>query len=373
MSEPPETDFVWRLALDVGPVHGQPAGVGMYAASLATALAGSLGGSLAMIGVRDEASPLERLDGVAQRPFRSPNYHSWLQLYADRQAQRVDAELVHYTNAAAPIGTRLPYVLTVHDLSLVRLPHTHPVARLATVPVMLWSVARARAVVVPSAWTRRELERLPIRRPRIVEIPHAPAPFPDDAGEAADVLAGLGLSARKYVLAVGTLEPRKNLVRLIGAFERLAGQNPGLSLVLAGAPGWRYRPILERARDSRFSERIVIPGYLSPGALAALTRESGAVAYVSVYEGFGMPVLDAMSIGAAVVASRRTAVPEAAGGAAVLVDPYDEADIARGLEQALARRAELVNAGRRRAARRTWHDVAAEHIEVYRWAMKLAS
>jgi hypothetical protein len=127
----------------------------MYAASLARELAGTLDGSLAMIGVRQDTSTLDHLEGIVQRPFRSPNYHSWLQLYADRQAQRVGAELVHYTNAAAPVGTSLPYILTVHDLSLVRLPATHPIARLATVPVMLWSVARARAVVVPSAWTRR--------------------------------------------------------------------------------------------------------------------------------------------------------------------------------------------------------------------------
>jgi glycosyltransferase involved in cell wall biosynthesis len=172
---------------------------------------------------------------------------------------------------------------------------------------------------------------------------------------------------------VGTLEPRKNLVRLIGAFERVADQRPDLRLVLVGAPGWRYKPILERASQSRHGDRIEISGYLSPGALAILTRESGAVAYVSVYEGFGMPVLDAMGVGAAVVASKRTAVPEAAGGAAVMVDPYDEADIARGLEQALERRSELVEAGRRRAAKRTWVDVAAEHIEVYRWAMETDS
>jgi glycosyltransferase involved in cell wall biosynthesis len=369
MASPPTTEFQWRLALDVGPVHGQPAGVGTYAASLASGLSGSLDGYLALIGVRQGTPSLGLLDGIMKRPFRSPNYHSWLQLYADRQAYRVGAELVHYTNAAAPLGTKLPYILTVHDLSLVRLPHTHPTARLATVPIMLWSVAHARAVVVPSAWTRRELEHLPIKIRRIAEIPHAPAPIPELTEDEGGLLLKLGIGAGNYILAVGTLEPRKNLIRLIGAFERLAGRRADLRLVLAGAPGWRFQPILERARGSRFSDRILIPGYLTSSALAALTRASGAVAYVSVYEGFGMPVLDAMSIGAAVVASRRTAVPQAAGGAAVLVDPYDEADIARGLERALDRRDELVEAGRRRAALRTWADVAQEHIEVYRWAM----
>ncbi len=370
MSESRPTPDGLRLALDVGPVHVQPAGVGIYAASLARGLASSMDGSLALIGVRSVTPALDSLAHVDREPFRSPNYHSWLQLYADGQARRSGARLVHYTNAAAPLGTRLPYVLTVHDLSLVRLPGTHPVARLATVPVMLWSLARARAIVVPSAWTRRELERLTVARRRITVIPHAPSPvYGTGVGGDADPLAALGLHEGRFVLAVGTLEPRKNLARLIEAFELVATDDPDLRLVLAGAPGWRYGPILERARSSAVAERIVFAGYQPPAALATLTRSSGAVAYVSIYEGFGMPILDAMSHGAAVVASNRTAMPEAAGGAAVLVDPFVPADIARGLRTALAERATLIEAGRARAAQRSWDDVAGEHLEVYRWAL----
>ncbi|HYI21683.1 MAG TPA: glycosyltransferase family 1 protein [Candidatus Limnocylindrales bacterium] len=371
MSESRSTPGGLRLALDVGPVHVQPAGVGIYAASLARGLASSMNGSLALIGVRTVTPALDSLALVDREPFRSPNYHSWLQLYADGQARRSRARLVHYTNAAAPLGTRLPYVLTVHDLSLVRLPGTHPVARLATVPVMLWSLARARAIVVPSDWTRRELERLTVARRRITVIPHAPAPvYGAEATDDVDPLASLGLEEGRFVLAVGTLEPRKNLARLIEAFELVAADYPELRLVLAGNPGWRYGPILERARSSAVAERIVFAGYQPPAALATLTRSSGAVAYVSIYEGFGMPILDAMSHGAAVVASNRTAMPEAAGGAAVLVDPFDPSDIARGLRRALAERDTLVEAGRARAARRSWDDVAAEHLEVYRWALE---
>jgi alpha-1,3-rhamnosyl/mannosyltransferase len=113
----------------------------------------------------------------------------------------------------------------------------------------------------------------------------------------------------------------------------------------------------------------VVTGYVPDTALATLITESALVAYVSLYEGFGMPVLDAMALGAPVVASRTTAMPQAAGGAAVLVDPRDEADIARGMAAALGDRDRLAARGRERAARRTWSDVAAEHVDVYRHAL----
>jgi len=142
--------------------------------------------------------------------------------------------------------------------------------------------------------------------------------------------------------AVGTIEPRKNLVRLVEAFELLAGRHPTPRLVLVGAPGWHYRPILSRIERSPARERIVIAAYQTPDALAVLTRASAACAYVSVYEGFGMPVLDAMALGAAVVTSNRTAMPATAGGAAVLVDPDDIGDIARGMGRALEDRAALI-------------------------------
>jgi glycosyltransferase involved in cell wall biosynthesis len=358
-----------HLALDVGPVRSQPAGVGSYAVNLALGLAARMGDSLALIGVRQESRSLDAITGVPRQPLGGRNYNVWLQLQADRQAHLARARLVHYTNAGAPLATRLPYVLTVHDLSLIRYPGTHPVARLATLPVVLWSIARARVVVVPSAWTARELRRIGVDGRRMAIIPHAPVPAPDstDVGES---LAALGVSDSRFILAVGTVEPRKNLVRLIAAFERLADRHPDLHLVIAGAPGWHCAPIFARIESSPVRSRIVAAGYVSAETLAALTRASAAVAYVSIYEGFGMPVLDAMSLGAAVVTSDRSAMPEAAGGAAVLVDPFDSAAIARGLERALDERDALGEAGRERAARRSWSDVAAEHVEVYRWATK---
>jgi glycosyltransferase involved in cell wall biosynthesis len=289
-----------------------------------------------------------------------------LLLRAPADAGRLGARLVHYTNAAAPLAGSPPYVVTVHDMSVARLPLTHPVARWATVPLSVAAVARARTVIVPSHWTARELARIGVDARRITVIPHAPTlarpPIPTD------VVQRLGLMTSDYLLYVGTLEPRKNIARLVSAFELLGEARPGLQLVFAGAPGWRFRGIERRIGASPLRDRILLPGYLGDDDLATLIIGSAAVVYVSRYEGFGMPVLDALALGARVVTSRTTAMPEAAAGRAVLVDPHDEADIARGISVALDRQPghDQQPAG---LAHRTWADVAAAHGDVYRHAL----
>ena len=355
-----------RVVLDVAPVRAEPAGVGLYVALLARELEGQASLSLGLIGVRADASAVAALAArLPHGPFSKRTYHAWMQLAAERDARALGAPLIHFTNAAAPLICRLPYVVTVHDLSVMRKPMTHPVARWGIIPVNLAAVARARQVIVPSAWTARELARIGVDGRRVVVIPHAPTLAPPGAG-GADALARLGLEQGRYVLYFGTLEPRKNVVRLIGAFERLARDRPDLRLVLAGGRGWRFDGIERRIAASPIGDRIVTPGYVPDMDLAALIVNAAVVAYVSLYEGFGMPVLDAMALGTPVVTSRTTAMPEAAGGAALLVDPRDEADIARGIAAALADREGLAERGRARAATRSWADVADEHVAVYR-------
>lgn len=354
------------LVLDVAPVRAEPAGVGLYVALLARELARSAPFSLGLIGVRDEARALAALDAhLPRRPFSKRTYHAWMQLAAERDALALGARLIHFTNAAAPLVCRVPYVVTVHDLSVMRMPMTHPVARWAIIPVNLAAVARARTVIVPSQWTARELARIGVDRRRVVVIPHAPALAASITNDLS-VLERLGIQPRGYLLFFGTVEPRKNISRLVGAFEIAARERPDLCLVLAGAPGWRYTGIARRIASSPLRDRIVLPGYVDDKELSVLVANSAVVAYVSLYEGFGMPVLDAMALGAPVVTSRTTSMPEAAGGAAVLVDPRDEADVARGLAAALANRDVLSEQGRVRAAQRSWADVADEHVSVYR-------
>lgn len=368
-----------QLALDVASVRSEPAGVGIYTGSLARALARLAPDRLTLIGARDEATSLDSArSSVQTRRFHAPalpsvlapNYHAWLQLYADRDAREAGANLVHYTNAAAPIRSRRPFVLTVHDLSVIRLPHFHPRLRIATLPITLAAIARARAVIVPSDWVRGELTRgLRVPGRKVVVVQHAASEAMPGNSDPAAVLTRLGVAAGRYLMSVGTIEPRKNVVRLVAAFERLAADDAQLRLVLAGTPGWRRSAIERRIYASPYADRILVTGYMPGADVVDLTRHAAAFCYVSTYEGYGLPVIEALALGAPVVTSNRTSMPQAAGGAAVLVDPHDVGDIARGIREAIARRAELGVAGPARAAGRTWDDVAIEHWAVYEWAL----
>lgn len=360
-----------RIGLDVGPVRDRPTGVGVYVSSLAGALARQIPGQLVVLGRRAEApldGQLSESAGVAH--FRGRNYHEWLHRHADGDARRAGARLVHYTNASAPIAPRLPFLVTIHDLSLLRLPHLHPRLRLVTVPFMLGAAARARTIIVPSRSTANELRRvLRVGRRRVVVIEHAAMPPVSGPPAAADVLARYRLQAGDYLLALGTIEPRKNHVRLLAAFERLAPARPSLRLVVAGSAGWHCEPILRRIADSPLREQVVLTDYLPDAEVTALMAHAAAVCYVSLYEGYGLPIVEAMALGTPVVTSRISAMPETAGGAAVLVDPYDVADIARGMERALGERDALAEAGRARVAGRTWEEVAGETAAVYAWTL----
>jgi alpha-1,3-rhamnosyl/mannosyltransferase len=361
----PDPAGLVRVAVDIGPARSPATGVSIYIVELARALEELAPGQFVRIGVRADgplAGDTSR-DGASR--MRGRTYLSWLLRTADRDARRAGCRLVHYTNAFAPIRPGLPYVLTIQDLSLLRMPRAHPPARLAAIPVMVAAARRARFVIVPSEVTRGELRRL-LRVPddRIVTIPHA-ARRPTGGAVAGDILERLHLQAGRYILSIGTIEPRKNHRRLLAAFERLAATDPDLKLVIAGAPGWGAGDFHRALARSKVRARVVVAGHRSDEEVVALLRDCAAMAYPSTYEGFGLPVVEAMALGVPVVTSRVSSLPEAAGGAAVLVDPFDVESIARGIADATGRREALIGAGLARVAGRTWLDVARETIDVY--------
>jgi glycosyltransferase involved in cell wall biosynthesis len=239
----------------------------------------------------------------------------------------------------------VPLVVTVHDLAVLRHPEafnrwTRAYSR-HLVPRVVRTAVRVIAV---SEFTRRELaDLLDIADERIRVIPNAVAePFVPE-GKRAD---------GGYVLAVGTLEPRKNLPRLAEAARRA-----GAELRVVGARGWG---------DVRVNEDGVrFLGFVSDEELARLYRGSLCVAYASLYEGFGIPVLEALACGAPVVTSANTAMAEVADGAAVLVDPHDADAIAAGIREAIGRREELAALGPERARRFTWRASAEATADVY--------
>jgi glycosyltransferase involved in cell wall biosynthesis len=300
--------------------------------------------------------------------MRGERHLIWLQRDAAREARRLGAVGAHFTNATAPLRPGLPFVLTLQDLSLIRYPHYHPVLRLTGVPLMVIAAHRARRLIVPSRATATEVHRLlriPISRMEVIELA-PPSDLVTAAAPAADeVLKRRGLERGTYLLSIATLEPRKNIGRLLGAFELIAHRHPQLRLVLVGGRGWRTSRIEQAISSSPVAHRIVVTGWVDDLERAALLRGCAVFAYASLYEGYGLPVVEAMASGVPVVTSNTSSLPEAAGGAAMLADPYDVREIARSLEEALQRAPELVAAGTERVSRLSWDRVAAETLAVY--------
>jgi glycosyltransferase involved in cell wall biosynthesis len=265
--------------------------------------------------------------------------------YPHRLSHRAgELDVLHCTTFRGPTSSSVPTVLSVHDLAILRTPEAFPRWHRLYGRMGLSRVVRAAdAIVAVSAFTKDELVELTgVPAERVEVIPNGVdeifRPRPERA-------PSYNLLQGEYVLAVATLEPRKNLARVVEA-ARLAG----VELRVVGARGWGG---------------VDVPGWvgeLTDAELAELYRGARCVVYASLYEGFGLPVLEAMASGTPVVTSRGTATEEVAGGAAVLVDPLDAASIADGIAEAQSRRDELVPLGRARAAGFTWAG-AADAVE----------
>jgi glycosyltransferase involved in cell wall biosynthesis len=357
-----------KVALDVGPLKPRPAGVGIYVRSLANALAELPDTELTLLGRRPDAEGLANASAVVGRWSRLP-YSVWNQLVAPKQVAWAKPDVTHFTDGIVPLVRRWPTVLTVLDLSLARHWRSHRLVRYARIPLVLAAPRLAARVLVPSRATADEviaLTQTPAKRIDIV--PLAPRPKTGLPADVAEVLGRHGLSARGYLLALGTIEPRKNHVRVIHAFERLVATNklPGdMVLAIVGQPGWRAQAVLDAISESHSASRIRLLGYVPDADISALLAATATAIYVSLYEGFGLPIVEAMAQGAAVVTSNTSSMPEAAGDAAIQVDPYDVEAIARGIDEAV-RGADAMRAGAlAQAARFSWSRTAEGTRESY--------
>ena len=350
-----------RIAFDARPFEPGRTGVGRY-------LEGLLGqwthlfpeDGLVALSPRPVELP-GNLEGKVEVPFRPMNLPGtlWLQTAAPVQAARAGADLFFGTLGIVPLLSRVPAVATVHDLTPILFPAWHSLKnRFGFAPFLGPTVRKARRLVAVSEATRRDLvARYPEAAAKCRVVHNGFTPLPEFEGDD-------NISPQPYVLFLGTVEPRKNVERLVEAMESIWDRRPTFPrLVLAGGDGWGMPGFAARLAASRHAARIRRTGYVAPAEAARLIRGARLVAYPSLYEGFGLPALEAMALGTVVVASSASSLPEVVGDAGLLPDPGDVESIAAALERAqddepFRERAQRL--GRERARGFSWERAARE-------------
>ena len=296
-----------------------------------------------------------------------------------RALRALQADLYHGLGFVAPLRAPCPTLVTVFDLSFVTQPGAHKLLNRTYLSLFArWSCRRAARVIAISEWTRRDLvHHFGIAPERIDVTPLGVdhrrfKPMSPDAIAAFRAERGLGENAIFYL---GSLEPRKNLPRLVSAFARLHAQHPDLNatLIIGGNLAWKYDAILTHIRQLGLGERIRLIGRMSDEDLPKWYGACAAMAYPSLYEGFGLPPLEAMACGAPVVTSNVAALPEVVGDAGIAVDPTDVRALAEALRRVLSDhglRAEMRARSLARAAHFTWERTAALTLESYHRAAR---
>ena len=351
-----------KIAIDAGPLYGHRTGVGVAAAGMLDALAARDDVELAPYLVSGRSTP-----EPGHRRLPVPGIvasHLWSRLDRPRADRWIGpAQVVHGTNYVAP-PTSMPTVVSVYDCWFLRHPELAiPVVRRAG-QTLRRAVARGAWVHTTSDVTAGEVsELLGIDRVATVFLGAPPTPQRVDETPAALI----DLTGRRFIVAIGTEERRKGLGVLVKAFDQLAGDHEEIHLVLAGAPGDDSEAVISRIDAATHSSRIRRLGPIDETTKAWLLHHAAALAYPSLDEGFGFPILEAQLAGTPVVATAVGSIPEVAGDAARLVSDRDPATFAAALEEVLAGagRLGLIEAGLRNAARFTWDTTADGLVGLY--------
>jgi glycosyltransferase involved in cell wall biosynthesis len=378
-----------RILVDFTQIPLRRAGAGVYAENLVRRLPGFLGqDDLLFLLLQKDEVELPRL--IAERKnvrllfIPSRVFRNRLMLMLFEQfilpwlllVHKID--VVHTLHYTIPLWAPSARVVTFHDLTVLLWPQMHTRGRRVIMPLYIRLAWRlADVIIFVSAATRHDAERLlPAVEDRlntVVPLGVNPGAFvPPTAADLRDGLTSLQIN-EPYVLFIGTIEPRKNLVRLIHAFENIASHFPEHLLVLAGKLGWDFDPVFEAIAASPVRERIRHLGFISEESKRVLLAGCDSLVYPSLYEGFGLPVLEAMAAGIPLVTSNVSSLPEVVGTAAVMVDPESVEQLAAAIALLLSDR-ELANRysalGQERARMFSWENTAAETYKAYRAAYK---
>jgi glycosyltransferase involved in cell wall biosynthesis len=363
-----------RIGFDATSIRRERSGIGHYSASLLQALSA--------LYPQHEFLVLSHLGGLAPRGSNLvstqrrafPIKEIWLQFWLPVILARRQPDLCHFTNSIAPLLPQVPYVLSVHDLSLVRHPEWHPrTRRLWMRRLMRPSILRARHILCNSKATREDLlDWLRLDESKVSVAPlGVRSIFRETRSEEqkAAVRKKYGL-ARPFFLYVGNIEPRKNLSLLLHAFRKL--NCSGIDLVLAGKPAWLWQGIVNDLADLGAAGKAHLLGYVPDEDLPALYQSALAFVYPTRMEGFGLPVLEAMASALPVVTSRIEPLVSLVGDSGWLADPNDSVEWQESLEEAYRddrKRAALAERARERAGEYTWERTARGTMACYEKAL----
>ena len=305
----------------------------------------------------------------------------WMQTLAPRALRRLHPDIAHFTNGMVPLASRVPTVVTIHDMSLTMYPRYHPTRRVTlNRPLVDLAARRADAIITVSQSAKRDIMsvyNLPADRVHVVHEAAAPSfTRVEDASILARVRKQHGLPER-FILYVGTIEPRKNLPSLIEGFAKrhLSGDLPH-RLVCAGPYGWLSRDLESLLDRLKIRHAVHFAGYLPFDDLPALYSLAEMFVFPSLYEGFGLPVIEAMACGVPVVTGDVAALNEVGGHAVERVASLESesiGDAMTALARDAARREELKRLGLARAQTFSWRRAARETLDVYKFAIRHAA
>ena len=301
-----------------------------------------------------------------------PNRSAWMQIVLPRILARLRPAVCHFTNSIAPLFSPCPYVVTLHDMSLFLYAHTHPTKSLLVARSIIPSAAhRAQAIITVSHSARRDIIAVLKVPPEKVHVVYEAARPEYQVMPDTVVIEGV---RRKYdlhapfVLYVGTIEPRKNLGRLIQAFAQMRRRGRREHLLLVGQLGWKYGAMLRQIEALGLTDSVRLLGYVPDADLPALYNMARVFIFPSLYEGFGLPVVESMACGTPVITSNRSSLAEVGGNASLLVDPTRPEDMTDGLLRVLTDadlHDHLRAAGLARAAQFSWTRAADETTRIY--------
>lgn len=355
-----------RIGIDVTPLDVPYSGVGTYTSNLLKTLLSFNNSEYIPL-----APPAWPRRNVVRRV--ALNKSVWMQAALPLKISWLQLDLCHFTNFVAPLWSPCPTVLTIHDMTLWLFRQHHTLRRLLAMrPIIPLVARRAQAIITVSESAKADLIAiLDIDPAKVHVVYEAPsAEFrPLEASEERESVRMLYGLPSQYILYVGTLEPRKNLVRLLEAFAYLRSQERiPHNLVLVGNRGWKERPIFEAVKRLGIQSSLHFIGQVPLDHLVQLYNSADLLAFPSLYEGFGLPIVEAMACGTPVLTSPRGSLREIAGDAAEFIDPVDVNSIAEGLYRILCDPgyAERLRArGLDRAQQFTWTRAAQQTRGIY--------